>query len=1089
LVHRWIEEQARRDPKATAVSGSGETLTYRELNGCANRLSRRLRSLGVGPEVLVGVCAGRSPALVVGLLAVLKAGGAYVPLDPSCPAERLAFMLHDADPAVLLTESNLLSRLPSSPASVVCLDRYGESIETEADDNLPDGAGLDNLAYVIYTSGSTGRPKGAMINHRGLANYLSWCIRDYAISQGQGAPVHSSIAFDLTVTALFAPLVAGCRVDLLDERHGIEQLAEALRDSRDYSLVKITPAHLRALADQLGADQMAGRTRAFIIGGEQLTSEHIALWRQWAPETVLVNEYGPTETVVGCCIYRVPRDESISGPIPIGQPIAGTRLYVLDQRLRLMPVGVAGELYIGGAGVARGYLRRPALTALRFIPDPHGVEPGGRLYRTGDQARWRPDGNLEFLGRIDHQVKVRGFRIELGEVEWALARHPGVRDAVVATRPDPTGEMSLAAYFVPRDGTDPPATPELRGWLQHELPVYMIPSNFVRLNTLPLTPNGKVDRQSLPKAAPSRLSPTVGVMAPRDPIEQAVAEIWTELLGGESAGAHDGFFESGGHSLLAFQLLSRLRRTFDVEVTLKHFLDEPTVARLARLVEKALADGEASQAPPLRHALRDGPLPVSFAQQRLWFLDQLEPGITAYHVPAAVRLFGRLDITTLKQAMSEVVRRHEVLRTTLVSDGGIPRQIVVDRLELPMPMEDLSELPEAEREARALDRIREEADRPFDLARGPLLRAGLLRLGEEDHVVMVTMHHAVSDGWSIGILIREVSALYEAFRLGEPSPLLELPFQYADYAVWQRDWLQGPALEAKLNHWREFLTGVDVLELPTDRRRPAVASRQGGERSATLPKSTLDAVRDLGRGEGSTLYITLLAAFQVLLHRYSGQSDITVGSPVAGRLHSDLEGLIGFFVNTLVMRGDLSGNPGFRELLRRVRRAAMDAYAHQDVPFEELVARLHPDRGEGHTPLFQVMFALQNVPFPALSTPGLTLTPIVLPSRSSKFDLTLFASECAEGLHLTMEFSSDLFDAATVDRMLGHYQMLLEEIAADPDRPIDSLRMLTQAERDQLLVGWNALQADDLTLTFDETDDDADSSLDNFSSVEPASRE
>jgi acyl carrier protein len=752
---------------------------------------------------------------------------------------------------------------------------------------------------------------------------------------------------------------------------------------------------------------------------------------------------------------------------------------------------VAGELYIGGAGLARGYRNRPGLTAERFIPDPFGSPPGGRLYRTGDLARWRPDGTLECLGRLDHQVKIRGFRVELGEVESALARHPGVRDAVVEARPDPTGEMGLAAYIVPRDGTNPATTSdsELRRWLQGRLPEYMIPSTFAILDALPLTPNGKVDRRALPDSGRPRPTPGAGFAPPRGPIEQAIAEIWTELLGGEPVGAHDHFFERGGHSLLAVQLQARLRHTFDVEVSLRDFLDEPTVSRLTRLVETAMADGAAPQAPPLARVRRDAPLPASFAQQRLWFLDQLEPGQSAYHIPAAVKLTGDLDASALERALNEVVRRHEALRTTLISDGGIPRQVVADTLALPMAVEDLRGVPADEREAHALCRIREETEQPFDLARGPLVRAGLLRLDEHEHVVFVTMHHAISDGWSIGILIREVSALYEAFRQGEPSPLAELPIQYADYAAWQRDWLQGPALETQLAYWKDRLASLPDLELPTDRPRQAGGGPQGGERSAIVPKATLDAMRDLGRREGATLYMTLLAVFKVLLHRHSGQVDFAVGSPIAGRTRPELEGLIGFFVNTLVMRGDLSGNPGFREFLRRVRRAAMDAYAHQDVPFEKLVTLVRPDRHSGRSPLFQAMFALQNAPLPAPRPPGLILTPIELPSRSSKFDLTLFATEVAEGLRLTMEFRSDLFDAATADRMLARYGILLEEIIAHPDRPIGGLSMLTPAERDQLLMGWNTAATEGFSLPFDEPDDDAPPFLQQSPSMEVAAHE
>jgi hypothetical protein len=841
------------------------------------------------------------------------------------------------------------------------------------------------------------------------------------------------------------------------------RLADRLDDPR-ITFLQATPATWRLLLD---AGWRGKPTLTMLCGGEalpraladRLIDKGAALW----------NLYGPTEATVWSSASRVEAGEP---PISIGRPIANTRLYVLDKRLRAVHVGVAGDLYIGGACLARGYRDRPDLTAERFIPDPFGTPPGGRLYRTGDLARWRPDGTLECLGRVDHQVKIRGFRVELGEIEVALARHPAVREAVVAARPDATGEMSLAAYIVWLDGTDPSTAAELRRWLLGLIPEYMVPSAFVILDALPLTPNGKIDRQVLPDPGRAQLVAGGDFVPPRGPIEEVLAEIWTELLGAEPVGAHDNFFERGGHSLLAVQLLARVRHTFEVDASLKDFLEGPTVSRLARIVEQALADGTAPQAPPLVRVERDAPLPASFAQQRLWFLDQLEPGRGSYHIRADVKLVGRLDISALERALDEVVRRHEVLRTTLVSDGGVPHQVIAARLELPLAAEDLSCLPEDERAPHVLNRIREEAERPFDLARGPLVRAGLLRLSEQEHVAMLTMHHAISDGWSIGVLIREVSAFYESFRLGEPSPLPEPTIQYADYAVWQRNWLQGAVLEAQLDYWTDQLADVPVLELPTDRPRPPVACQRGGERSMSLPKTTLEAVRALGRHEGATLYMTLLAAFQVLLHRYSGQEDIAVGFPIAGRTRPELEGLIGFFVNTLVIRGDLSRDPGFRELLRRIRRTAIEAYTHQDLPFEKLVTIAHPDRDACRTPLFQVMFALQNAPLPALRAPELLLTPLDPTSGSSKFDLTLFATEVPEGLRLTMEYSTDLFDAATVDRMLAHYRILIEEIIAHPDQPIGALRMLTEEERRQVLVGWNAAANDDLAAEFDGLEDD-----------------
>jgi amino acid adenylation domain-containing protein len=1085
LVHRQIEMQAERAPEVIALTGADESLTYSELNARANRLARRLRALGVGPEVLVGLLVGRSAEMVVGLLAILKAGGAYVPLDPAYPAERLAFMLDDAHASILLTEGPFRGDVPNCEARVLCLDAKRAAIDAESAANLDGEPAAANLAYVIYTSGSTGRPKGVQVTHGALANLLESMHRLLPIGERDALLAVTTLSFDIAALEIFLPLIVGARVELVDRDVAADgaRLATRLDDQR-ITFLQATPATWRLL---LEAGWRGKPTLTMLCGGETLP--HVLADRLIDKGAALWNLYGPTETTVWSSAWRV---EAGKSPISIGSPIANTRLYVLDQRLRPVPVGIVGELYIGGDGLARGYRNRPGLTAERFLPDPFGNPPGGRLYRTGDLARWRPDGKLECLGRVDLQVKVRGFRVELGEIEAALARHPSVRDAVVAARPDPSGEKSLAAYIVPRDASVSSIAAELRRWLPGTIPEYMVPSVFVVLDALPLTPNGKIDRQALPD--PGRARPPAGADAvfvpPRGPIEEALAEIWSDLLGGETVGAHDNFFERGGHSLLAVQLLSRLRHTFEVEVSLPDFLDDPTVSRLARIVEQTLDQGTAPSAPPLVSIHRDAPLPASFAQQRLWFLDQLEPGRASYHIPAAVKLVGRLDIPALERALNEVIRRHEVLRTTLIADRGIPRQVIAARLEIPLTVYDLSCLPEHVRDVCAEDRIREQAERPFDLARGPLVRAGLLRLNEREHIAMVTMHHVVSDGWSIAILTRELSALYQSFLLGQPSPLPEPAIQYADYAVWQRNWLQGAVLHVQLDYWTKQLAGVPDLELPTDRPRPLATSQRGGERSMTLSKTTLEAVRALGRHEGATLYMTLLAAFQVLLSRYSGQDDIAVGTPIAARTHPELEGLIGLFVNTLVVRGDLSGDPGFRELLRRIRRTAIEAFAHQDLPFDKLVTVAHRDRDVSRTPIFQVMFALQNVPLPALRAPDLVLTPLEPSSQTSKFDLTLFATDVPAGLRLTMEYSTDLFEAARVDRMLDHYRILLEEIIAHPDQPIGSIRMLTEEERTQVLVGWNATAIDDLAIVLDGPEtDELDSLLYESSPAELATDE
>ena len=1022
-VHRLIEAQAERTPEAVALCSAGESLTYAQLNARANRLARRLRSLGVGPEILVGLCVRPFDSHGGGALGRTEGGGAYVPLDPDYPADRLAFMLEDARTSVVLTESELVCRLPSSSTSVVCLDREWESIATEADGNLDGGAGLHNLAYVIYTSGSTGRPKGAMIHHLGLANYLGWCSRAYSIALGQGAPVHSSISFDLTITALLAPLVVGRRVDLLDEDLGIEQLSHALRRSRDYSLVKITPAHLRWLGDELESREAAGRTRAFIIGGEQLTAEHVAFWRQHAPETILVNEYGPTETVVGCCVYRVPRDQPISGPIPIGRPIANTRLYVLDQNLAPLPIGVPGELYIGGAGVARGYLNRPRLTAERFVPDPFGKEPGGRLYRTGDLARWRSDGNLEYLGRVDRQLKVRGFRIEPAEIEEALARHPAVREAVITVCEAASGDRRLVAYLVLAAGRPAPPDSELRQFLRNALPEPMIPSAFVVLETLPLTHHGKVDREALPAPESVSFRPDDLFVAPSGPLEEVVASIWSAVLGIERIGSADNFFDLGGHSLLATQVISRLCEATGVEIPLRALFESPTVAGMAERIEAARRDDARRESIPIEPGDRVGPVPLSFSQEALWFLDQLSPGQPTFNVTAAVRITGPLDRSALERSLNELVHRHESLRTTFVTIDGTPHQVIERDLNLSVDNDDLSGLPSGHRQAEVERRAIEDARRPFDLVRGPLARVSLLRLGDAEHALLLTMHHLITDGWSLGVAASELVTLYESGRRGSSSPIPLPPIQYADFACWQREQLESGAWKRQIDRWRSRLAGVPPLELPTDRPRPPIRSARGALHPLVLSPELSEAVRRFGGREGVTPFMTLLAAFQLLLGRWSGQGDFAVGSPVANRTRPETERLIGYFVNMVALRADLSGNPTVREFLARVREVALEAFENQEIPLEILIPALHPQRDASRSPLFQVMFVLQNNPLPAVGPLDLAFSPLDLDqgTGTSKFDLSLGFEDTPGGFVGSVEFNTDLFGAATIERFSHQY--------------------------------------------------------------------
>ncbi|HYU30924.1 MAG TPA: amino acid adenylation domain-containing protein [Thermoanaerobaculia bacterium] len=1026
-VHELIAAQAARTPQAVAVSCGGEELLYGELEERAARFARRLVLRGVGPETLVGLRAGRTPALLVGLLGVLKAGGAYVPLDPTHPRERLDLILEDAGIQVLITDREL--------------DEETEDVRVP----LP-AVDPESLAYVIYTSGSTGRPKGVGVRHRGVVNYLSTMAERPGLSADDVVMALTTLSFDIAVTELLLPLTVGARVELVDrETAGDPALLAAVLESSGATVMQATPATWSMLVE--GGWPGRPGLKA-LCGGEALPR---ALADRLLPRVgQLWNVYGPTETTVWSARHLLRSGER---QVPLGLPLGNTTIHLVGRWGELVPPGAAGELLIGGAGLARGYHGRPDLTAERFVPDPFWnpadrtdrSDRSDRLYRTGDLARRLPDGTLEYLGRIDFQVKVRGFRIELGEIEAVLGTHPDVRECVVVAR-----DGRLVAYLVPRG--EQALTEDLRGHLRTRLPEYMVPSAFVSLEAFPLTPSGKVDRKALP--APESTRGEEGVyVAPSDPVEELLAGIWAEVLGLERVGIHDQFFALGGHSLLATRVVSRIRDTFGVEVPLRRLFEAPTVAELARSVRESQEGG---QAQPIVSGQREGGLPLSFAQQRLWVLDQLEPGSAAYNIPLAVRLSGDLPEGLLERVFSEIVRRHEALRTTFAAQDGRPVQVIGAAAPLEIPVTDLRPLPAAARDARARELAREEAQRPFDLQRGPLLRLTLVRLGELDQILLITVHHAVSDAWSLGVLLREVAVLYEAFAEGRPSPLPELTVQYADFSMWQRGWLQGAVLDEQLGFWKRQLAGAPpVLELPTDRPRPVVQTFRGASRHVALSPDLSQAVAALCRQQGATPFMALLAAWALLLGRHAGQDDVVVGTPVAGRNHRKLEDLIGFFVNTLVLRADLSGSAGFAGLLGRVREAALDAFAHQDVPFERLVEELVTERDLAISPLFQVLFVLQNAPTGELRLPGLSLTPVETESEVAKFDLSLYLTETPGGIAGWLEHNTDLFDAGTAERLVARFAALLAAAVADPEQPIGDLTLLLPVEREQLLTGWN----------------------------------
>jgi len=1064
-LHQLFEEQVQRTPDNVAVVFEGQqlrdhatthgaVLTYAQLNARANQLAHHLQTLGVGPKVPVAICMERCPEMVVGLLGILKAGGAYVPLDPASPKERLSFMMEDAHAAVLLTRGHMVDPVPGHGIHAVYLDSGWGAIAAKSEKNPVTGATARNLAYIIYTSGSTGQPKGVMVEHRGLCNAINWIIQTLELSAEDRCLLKTPITFDAAGRELFPTLLTGGRLVIAeaDGHRDSRYLAETIRSAR-ISIFHCVPSLLQFLVEEPAFDDSLA-LRAVMCGGEALPTQVVERFQRRSKAT-LYNVYGPTETIIDSTCWLCEGASHYSSS-PIGRPIPNARIYILNNALRPLPIGVAGQMHIGGVGLARGYLNRPELTAEKFIPDPFSAEPGARMYKTGDLARYLPGGNIEFLGRGDHQVKIRGHRIELGEIEAALGQHPAVRKAVVLAREDVPGEKRLVAYVVAESTAD-----ELRRFLKDKLPDQMVPAVFVLLDTMPLLSNGKIDQRALP--APDRTRPELDkiFVAPRTPTEELLAEIWAQVLDLERVGIHDNFFDLGGHSLLATQAVSRMRDAFQVDIPLRRLFEVPTVAGLAESIEAARQAGQNLLVPPILPVPRNGDPALSFAQQRLWFFNQLEPGLSAYNIPAAVRLKGPFNLAALEQSLNEVVKRHESLRTTFGKVEGRPTQVIAPTLTIKLPVVDLRELPASERETEVRRLVTAEAQRPFDLSQGPLLRGTVLWLGDEEHVGLLTMHHIVSDGWSTGILIGEMATLYVAFCAGGSSPLPALPIQYADFAHWQRQWLQGEVLETQIAYWKEQLSGAPALiVLPTDHPRPAMQTFQGAHQSLVLPTHLKDGFKALSRQEGVTLFMTLLAAFKVLLNRYTSQDDLLVGTPIANRNRQETEGLIGFFVNALVLRTDLSGDPSFRELLRRVREVCLGAYSHQDLPFDRLVEELHLKRDLSRNPLFQVMFALQNAPLRALELPGLTLSPVEGDSETAHFDLTLQIVDTGQELTAAFVYNTDLFEAGTIARMLGNFQTLLEGIVADPEQRLSDLPLLTTTERQQLLVEFNDTKTD-----------------------------
>jgi amino acid adenylation domain-containing protein len=1067
-VHRQFQRQAAVTPDAPAVISALRTLTYGELDLASRFLAARLRDLGIGPESIVGLCAERSPEMIVGLLAILEAGGAYLPLDPAYPPERLAYMLRDSGARLLLAQERLLAKLPAVGTEVVLLDGAATPGMSEEAPPPADDFDLDRLAYVIYTSGSTGRPKGVLVPHAALAHYAEVATAAFGISHADRVLQFASISFDTSGEEIYPCLIRGAALVLRDD----EMVASLDRFAREagtlgVSVLDLPTAYWHELVAEMEQGlAMPAALRLVILGGEQARRDRLEAWRERAGNRIrLINTYGPTEATIVSTRRELTSAAAadFAGEVPIGRPIEDARAYVAGPGQELLPPGLDGELLLGGAGLTRGYLGRPDLTAERFVPDPYSGEAGARLYRTGDLVRLRPGGDLEFRGRTDQQVKVRGYRIELGEVESALRDLPAVRDAVVVAQEARGGGKRLVAWIVPLEGQEPTAG-ELRGALQDALPEYMVPAAFAFLAELPVTPGGKVDRRAVARMEAEETRPDLGIdfAAPRSQVEEMLVEIWRDLLGMEKIGVHDDFFQLGGHSLLVAKLASRVRQAFHVELPMVEVFKTPTVADLAAAVERAERAEEVPELPPISRAPRDRPLPLSFPQERVWFLDQLSGGSNiAYNFQVTIWFRGALDVAALHATLEEIVRRHEILRTTFPAVDGRPVQVIHSAASVALPIVDLRGVPEEERQAAAERLVAEATQVPFAVTRLPLIRWTLLRLADDLHELIQVEYHFVHDGWSFAVMLREIKAIYTALAAGEPSPLPELPVQYADFAVWQRSWMESEVMDHMLGYWRRKLAGSPTaLELPTDRPRPVRPSFAGELRLLRIPPELYQELRDFSRRQRVTLFMSMLAGYYALLHRYTGQEDVLVGTTNANRRLREIEGMIGMVVNSLVLRGDLAGDPTFAELLARVRDMTIETQLYQDTPLERLVQELRPERQLSRNPLFQVMFHFHDAGVPDLDFAGLKCGFLVRGNRTSKMDLNVIVipraeqrvglgTASAEDLRalLHWEYNTDLFDAATMERMIACYLNLLAAAARNPGLRISELPLLDAAEQ------------------------------------------
>ena len=1013
-VHDLVRQRAELQPDTVALIHGTDRITYQELNSRANQIAHYLIKRGAGPDVLVGIYAERTPAVVIGILGILKSGSAYVPLDPNYPKERLGYILEDAKARIVLTQTSLAGELAGFPSDLICLDADWDEISREPNTNPVTQVNRRNLAYVLFTSGSTGRPKGVALEHRTPVTFIHWAQEIYSPRELSGVLFAASVCFDVSMCEMFVTLSAGGK--LIVAANALELASLPARD--EITLINVVPS---VMAELVRSGAVPASVATVNLTGEALPDALVEQVYATTSASKVYNQYGPTETSYATHTL-VPRGH----PVALGKPIANTQCYVLDKHLNPVPIGVAGDLYIAGDGEARGYYGRPELTRERFVANPFSSVSGTRMYKSGDVCRWWPDGNLQYLGRSDFQVKLRGYRVELGEIEATLDKHPGVRQSVAMVREDVPGQQRLVAYVVPRKGFElkPGA---IQAHVKQSLPEFMVPSAVEVLEAFPLTPNGKVNRRGLPVPQYAQ-EEGEAFSAPATSTEEKLCAMWAEVLKLDRVGTRQSFFSLGGHSLLAFQVVSRIRDAFQVELPLVAMFETPTVAALAERVDAQRGTQNDSAAPPLRRVARDGDLPLSYAQQSYWLLSQLNPNTYLYNVRYAVRLTGPLDVSVLTRSLNEVIRRHEILRTVFPNESGQPMQKILPELVISLPVSEFPEIQEGQRMDEALKLELQEYRRPFDLAAGPLIRGRLCRLADDDHLLLLGMHHIINDGWAGEVLFGEIGALYQAYSAGKPSPLADLPIQYADFAAWQTVWMRGPALERELAFWRRQLGGAPpMVELPTDRPRPDATSMRASDCSLLLSERHSAELKRLCQERGVTIFTAMFAALNILMYQWTGQSDLVIGTVSGNRTRTEIEKLIGCFLNFLPIRTRVTGEEDPLEFLEQVSRTVLHAFSHQDCPFGLVVEALNPERKLNLNPIYNVGLLWWTYSGIAFRSDALEAQFVRLRIDVPVLDLRFIGRETPSGIRIDCEYNMDLFDPLTIEQVLDGYREVLEQ--------------------------------------------------------------